>query len=358
MEHTVVFGAGVMGLSATEALLQHAALNGVATTVTIVADRFGDQTDSKSGGAVMPFLNSDPRVPKWTRESAHWYTEVLPARRPTLTKYLVRHGTLLASRRDRPIEVPGHLGAEHLVSPVEFGLGSFYRSAACHMDGLIINTCALLPEWTRLLESDPQVRMVRGTFTRSTLAQLARRLQATRVIFAPGYRAQDPHLADDGEVAAVEGILLSGKAVSPGSCHSQYFVVDEDDSDELTYTIPHTACSTHKLIVGGSAVEVPWRALPEEQRLTRQHDRLIDEILDRVQKRFPDLRWQPQDVWIGYRPARNQMRCGLMDLDFLDGIPTVALYGSGGSGWTIAPGAVREALNSSIYSVEQTWSGC
>lgn len=358
MEHIVVFGAGAIGLIAIEALLHNADRTGSAISIFVAADRFGAETDSASGGALLPFLSDEPRVPGWTLRSERWWTTVFLQRHPEFSRYFPAHGTLLVSRHERPVQVPGHLGTEHLTSPERFGLG-YYRSVAWQSNGRIINTCSLLSDWVASLEADPRVTFVRGTFTRASLSQFARTVDADLVVLAPGYRAMDPHLVADPEVAALEGILLVGPPLSGASIHSNYFVVDEDDSCELTYSIPHQACKQHGLMVGGSAVERPWSALSIESGLTSDQVTIQNEVLERARERFPDLRdWEPTGVWVGYRPSRQHVKTGPLDPAFLDGLPTVAIYGTGGSGWTIGPAAVEDALLTRAAVTEGTWAGC
>lgn len=359
MEHIVVIGAGVLGLIAAEDLLHDAERTGSAISISIVADRFGPETDSASGGAMLPFLSPEPRIPGWTSRSERWWTSVFLDRHPEFVRYFPAHGTLLVSRHERPVLVPGHLGTEHLTSPERFGLGHYYRSAAWQSNGRVINTCALLRDWVESLEADPRVTFVRGTFTRRSLSEYAASVDAQMVVLAPGYRAMDPDLLADPEMAAVEGILLLGPSLSGASIHSNYFVVDEDDSSELTYTIPHEACTGHGLMVGGSADEQPWAGLSGESGLTKDQVAVRDGILARARERFPDLRdWEPTGVWVGYRPSRDRVMTGPLEPDLLDGIPTVGVFGTGGSGWTIGPAAVEDALRTRALVADGNWAGC
>jgi glycine/D-amino acid oxidase-like deaminating enzyme len=131
--------------------------------------------------------------------------------------------------------------------------------------------------------------------------------------------------------------------------------MDEDLDEELTYSIPHHECG-HVLFGGICGIDVE-EALEFEQiragntDLTMAPDfaRIaIDQVYARIHERMPTLAralptdpTQPGAYWFGLRPRASRV---ITEWQPSIGAPRLVIGGLGGSGFTIGPAVVLDAL--------------
>lgn len=347
----LIGGAGLIGALTATQLLDDAESAGVPLTVIVVDDGLGGPSDG-SGGWHMPFANPDPRVGQWARDSFDMWGPMLD--RAGLSKFRRRTPSIMVSRR---AEVPlpdGHPGhATFLHDLDEWGL-EFWDQAQYIDDGSVISACALMPRLRRWLEAHPSVVMVNSRLTHpGDLDAIADSFSADAVVVTVGLQAR--FLLGDERVEGDFGVLLRGPIDQLPEMYKHVVIMDEDFDHELTYSIPHRKCG--HVLFGGKCGDIVDAHYEVEQIRAGNADlsaapdfarAAIDEVYDRIRERMPALAAalpadprQPGAYWFGLRPRAARV---ITEWRTNTGTPTLVIGGLGGSGFTIGPAVVRDAL--------------
>jgi glycine/D-amino acid oxidase-like deaminating enzyme len=347
----VVVGAGAAGLLTTEMLLGMAEHARAPLRVVLVDDGFYGPSVG-SGGWFMPFANPDPRVERWSQDSFDMWDTVLT--NAGLAAYRRRMPSLFVSNRRDGVPIPpGHPGHSSPIDPDVFDL-RFWARGAYIDDGAVLSTCALMPTWRRRLAAHPSVVTVTNHLDGpDDISAIAESFSADVVIVTAGPRAR--FLLDDERVQGDFGVLLRGPLDRLPEMYKHIVIMDEDLDEELTYSIPHHQCG-HVLFGGicGIDVDEAWefeqiRAGNTDLTVAPDFARAaIDAVYARIHERMPALApalpidpTQPGAYWFGLRPRASRV---ITEWRPATGAPMLVIGGLGGSGFTIGPGVVLDAL--------------
>jgi hypothetical protein len=263
--------------------------------------------------------------------------------------------SLFLSQKEVPPVPAGSPGECIPVDPVALGF-PFYKSAAFLPTGKVFSTNKLMTELIARLSADPRVE-VRDEYLPGpeALAAVAAANGVRVVLAAPGFTA--PDLFPETEVEGDLGILLrTGIANVPAEYQNQV-VMDEDDITTPTYSIPQLASGV--VGFGGTTFNrFTWPndfvasgpsgiiQLMKEDRECHVHEE-AEVIRQRLLDRFPNLgflKTRDYEVVHQYRPAAARIIVKLHSKGDYSGLLVVHVNGLGGSGFTIAPAVVQDAL--------------
>lgn len=347
----VVVGAGAAGALTTEMLLNIAERAGRSLRLVVVDDGFYGPSVG-SGGWFMPFANPDPNVERWSRDSFEMWDIVLA--NAGLSAFRRRMPSVFVSNRER-IPIPaGHPGQVSPIEPESLDLG-FWSKGAFLDDGAVLSTCALMPTWRRRLAAHPSVISVTNHLTGpEDVTAIAESFNADAVIVTAGPRTR--FLLDDDRVQGDFGVLLRGPLDRLPELYKHIVVMDEDYNHELTYSIPHHECG-HVLFGGVCGIDVDEAREFEQIRMGNQDLSIapdfartaIDEVYTRIRDRMPALvgalpadPTQPGAYWFGLRPRAARV---ITEWRPSTRVPMLVIGGLGGSGFTIGPSVVLDALH-------------
>lgn len=346
----VVVGAGAAGVLATEMLLGMAERARQSLRIVLVDDGLHGPSVG-SGGWFMPFANPDPNVERWAYDSFEMWDTVLAD--AGLGIFRQRMSSVFVSNREQ-IPIPaGHPGRSSPIDPEVLDL-KFWDRGAYIDDGAVLSTCALMPTWWRRLAAHPSVVTVTNHLTGpGDINAIAESFSADAVVVAAGPRAR--FLLDDDRVQGDFGVLLRGPLDRLPELYKHIVIMDEDYDHELTYSIPHHRCG-HVLFGGVCGIDVDEAREFEQVRagnrdLTMAPDfarTAIDQVYARIRERMPALSsalptdpTQPGAYWFGLRPRAARV---ISEWRPSTGAPMLVIGGLGGSGFTIGPGVVLDAL--------------
>jgi len=164
-----------------------------------------------------------------------------------------------------------------------------------------------------------------GNVQQRTLSSLDEVAGETRVIVnCVGLGARD--LVSDASMQPIRGQIV--RVRNPGL---KRFVLDEDNSEGVTYIVPRSA----DCVLGGTAEEGEWNLEPDPETAKG--------ILHRCTQLEPQLEGtEILEHKVGLRPGREAIR--LERGDDSNNVPLIHNYGHGGSGITLSWGCAEEVL--------------
>jgi D-amino-acid oxidase len=308
----VIVGAGITGLKVADLL----ELDGVLRRADVEVRYDGHLLASTSlvaAGFVLPAGTTDPRLwGEWFRWSMCAWREEWRTR----AQWGIRR-VRATEVSDRPIPPP--LWGAHAVNlqPIDRAqLPVAYRDGyGVRYDTFLVPPHRYVPRLVRRLRD-------RGVqFRRCPVASLDG-VSADLVVNAAGVWA--PILAGDSTAAPVRGDVV----VLPPILGVDEPIVDEES---FTYVLPQG----DRVVVGGTALAQPHA--PEEWDVEPRPEIAAD-ILQRAARLEPRIVDQPVlGHRVGLRPARPTVRAELERR----AQPVIHAYGTGGSGWTVAPALAR-----------------
>ncbi|WP_336921576.1 FAD-dependent oxidoreductase [Aquipuribacter sp. SD81] len=333
----LVVGGGVAGLLHAQLVLDRSETDGREVDLVWAVLRDGSATASRSGGLALRYASPDPRAVGWSAASPAVGLR-LADRHPVVAAHLGTTRALLVSDR---APLAGYAG--DVVRPADSGLAHAHGLLA--EPGPLWHTCGLLPRWAEQLAADPRVRRVtlaEPLASTADLVDLHTDSDADVTLACLGLGA---HTLGDRSLAARLGVLLTGPL--PPGLHAEHAVIDDDDEEHPSYTVPHATAGKAHLHVGGTYLPVDDPAAWDEPSLLAARARATaPRVLAAAKERFPALaEWRPDGAgaWWGLRPVRPEVALGrLEERAGGHGGTVVVAHGWGGSGWTIGPAAADE----------------
>jgi glycine/D-amino acid oxidase-like deaminating enzyme len=134
-------------------------------------------------------------------------------------------------------------------------------------------------------------------------------------------------------------------------------IMDEDNEGELTYSLPHRECG-HVLLGGISEAmltelfewEQLWGGMTDFSKAPKYARDAIDGVYERIRQRLPKIApalprtLEQGTYWFGARPAHGRVITEWVSPHETWGIPVLHIGGLGGSGFTITPAVISDAL--------------
>lgn len=335
----MVVGAGIAGCQVVNDLQVAAESTGRPLRIHWVAAHWNSQMASRgAGGWAFPFLCDDPRIPRWTQESfMNWPM----LERLGLHDYLVEVDSLIVTREDHVHLPPGHPGTPMPVQPADYGLP--YYPHGVTLTSTVLSTCAVMPDLHQRLARKGSVTMATTKFHDiADMTSYAQERGLQTVVVAVGAGAEQ--LLGDPRIEGDLGVLLSIPTSAVPLNLRGMVIMDEDAPHELTYLIEHQQCG--HTVLGGTSGE-----LFSDDELTFEPEvrwQLAQQIKRRHVERMPLLRDALAEdnfkIWWGYRPAGSEVIMEWLPRDITAGLSILHLGGLGGSGFTITPAFIQEAL--------------
>jgi glycine/D-amino acid oxidase-like deaminating enzyme len=155
------------------------------------------------------------------------------------------------------------------------------------------------------------------------------------VVNATGIEAAN--LVGDTELYRCDGHV----AIVPRPAGFEEVVLDWDFADEFpddALDFRYVIARTHDVVLGGTLREGTTISDGEPRLEPGMAERLLAAASDLV----PAIEGPVMSYYAGSRPMRSSPRLGEDRLR--DGTPLVHCYGTGGSGWTLAPGLARRTI--------------
>lgn len=336
----LIVGGGYVACNVVNELISAAERAGIEIKILWVAEQWdGHIASFGSGGWHFPFLTDDPRIPGWARASFRNHPVL---NRLGLQGYLHDTQSVILTR-DRQFKMPpGAPGPVQEVDPREYGAG-FYDHAH-RFTTTVLSMCTALPQIHKGLARIPSVvRLTHHFETLADVLRMARQEDISTVLVAAGAGASD--LLGHTDVDADFGMLLLAPTSTVPEALRGIVFMDEDSNQELTYGIPHVPCG-HTAFGGVTG----WRLTEEDLRADNGYrQELARGIRDRLITRLPSLRSTLSDdsryrIWWGWRPVGSKAIARWLPPDATDGINVMELGALSGSGITVAPGFVAEAM--------------
>jgi D-amino-acid oxidase len=313
----VIVGAGVIGLKIADLLT----LDGVTDHHPVEVRYDGHLLRSTSlvaAGLVFPAISDDLRLQgPWLRASMSAWKEETRTRpawgvRPIRVRVVARDPVL-----------PDPSWAEH--APNYRRLGPAERPAAYQGGSGFAFDSFLAPPGLYLTSLARRLRRRGVALQRCPVTALADVTDAAVVVNAAGVHGA-LLAGDDPSVTAVRGDVV----VLPPIDGVEGAIVDDHD---LAYVIAQPG----RTLVGGTSIDLG--ADPAGWSTTVRPD-LVAGILERAARLEPRVAHvEPVSVATGLRPCRPSVRVEIVRP--AGGPPIVHAYGTGGSGWTIAPAVAR-----------------
>ncbi len=304
----VVIGAGVSGLT-TAVCLAEADLR-----VRVLANRAPRASTSAAAGASWgPYLVSDPRIGQWSTDTLTVF-EALAADGPPACGVRLVAGVEAALVDVEPPQWAREVTGFRLCTPAELPAG--YRVGWRYTIPLLDMPAYLAYLQRRLARAGTRVESAEV----DSLAQLAG--SAPVLVNCTGFGAA--RLVPDAGLRATRGQLVV--VTNPGI---EEFFQEHDESDELTYILPHG----RHVVLGGSAVPGDGPLQPDRH--------IAAGILRRCIRVQPALAAaEVLEHRVGVRPSRTPVRFGWGG----DVRPRVFHnYGHGGAGVTVSWGCAHQA---------------
>ena len=314
----VIVGAGIVGLKIADLLT----LDGVTDRFDVEVRYDGPLLASASmvaGGLVEPAASGDERVlGSWFRQSlCAWKEEVRTRAGWGVQPVTVRH---LGAAAASPPPWAEHAPDLRPLTPAEVP-AAYAGTTGFAWSSFVVQPNRYLPRLAHRLKREGVV------LRRCPVPSLDELPDADLVVNAAG--AWSGALAGDPTVHAVRGDV----AVLPEVQGVTGAVIDES---EWLYVVAHQG----RTIVGGTSIDLgadpaAWVTSPPADRLAAVIERAA--ILEpRIAGGVPDA------VHTGLRPLRPTLRT---EVEQRGTTPVVHAYGTGGSGWTIAPALARWAVD-------------
>jgi hypothetical protein len=313
-----------------------------------VADNWASAASYGSGGMHLPFISEDPLTPERAARSYESGWKILG--RHGLTDHLRKMPIVMLSREGDVHVPPGVTGSITDVSPESVGARpGLYRSAKM-FDTKVISSCKVMPALQRSLLALPPVRkVVRRFASLAEIVALAKANGISTVVVAPG--AEAGNLLGHEEVDGDLGVLLRVPFSAVPSGYHDLVIMDEERPFDLRYSIPHYIC--RELNIGGTT-----GMLYHHEEL-RTDDWLRHAIADDIRNRFVDsfpafrgaLRDGEFGTWWGYRPVSEHTILRWLPAEATDGVAVMEIGGFGGSGYTILPAVIEDAMRLELDSV-------
>ncbi|KAH9503464.1 hypothetical protein Btru_068003 [Bulinus truncatus] len=318
MSRIVVVGAGAVGLSTAvniQKILPRA-------KVTIIADKFGDDTTSNgAGGFFRPntddfFVEDRKMMLQWVKDSWEFYSSLAQSTQAEETGQTLVSGIVVYNTpKEGPYALLASLAYDfHQVSEEDLKRRNFNYKYGYSFTTVVTQTGKFFMWLTR------KFREAGGIIFNKRLQSLTELAgQFDIVVNCTGLGSRD--LVGDSTMYPVRGHLVMVKA--PWMKH---FFLSEDD----IYLIPHD----DKLIIGGTREKNNFNLVPE--MVTRER------ILSRAEALFPELKTaKVLGDWVGLRPGRERVRFETETLDCGNKGKLTVLhnYGHGGHGITLGWGS-------------------
>ncbi|GAY19296.1 FAD-dependent oxidoreductase [Mycobacterium sp. shizuoka-1] len=356
VEKVALVGAGVVGALTAHFVLMAAREVGREVRIVLIDDGRGGASDG-SGAWHMPFANPDTRVATWARRSFVEWPEILGE--AGLSGFREAMPSLFVSRLQDGVPVPdGHPGRATPIDPADFDLPFWHRGMWID-DGSVISSCTLMPRWRQALEADPSVIVVRNHVRGpADVVTLSETYGVDVVVVAAGARTRfviGEGREGDQRFDADFGVLVHGELEALPEMFKHVVVMDEDLNHELTYSIPHLRCG--HVWFGGVCNEILDEEADMEDILAANRDIAVapdfarDHLLavhDRIRERMPMLApalpadpLAPGSYWFGLRPRASKV---IAEWQLVGSLPMLVIGGMGGSGFTIGPAVVSDAL--------------
>jgi hypothetical protein len=347
----VVVGHGITGHHVVHRLVTESRRVSRPIRILWVADHHDRRIASfGASGWHMPFLERDPRIAAWARRSFRSWNMLSEL---GFGDYRADAPSVLLTREDS-VRIPSGCPSVPVpVDPGEFS-ASFYRRAAYLADGAVISSCTLMPKLYRAVAQLPEVTPVRRHIhDLGELLQITADFRAEVVCVAAGDRAQ--FLLDDKRVEGDLGVVLLADLARVPEPLDRIVLMDNDRSDELTYSIPHRACghvclggSSGRLITEPEEYSELGRGFTDPARVPSYVTALVEEIRDRILQRLPVLRPAlasgAYQYWYGLRPLAERVIAEWIPRSRSGSVGVLQLGGLGGSGFTVAPAFVEDGL--------------
>lgn len=332
MMKVIILGAGVSGLSCGIRLMERAQETGSPLSAVIWADRRLERTTSAVAAAIWyPYSTTgDPRVPRWGAATTG-----------ALRRLVASHGAGIREiagyelfDRVQPIpewatELPG-AGPGLPPGPA----GELY-AYGFRFPALLIEMATYLPfleAWFVRRGGTIETLQVPVSSFDEPLAQ------ADVVINCTGIYAH--FLTDDPQLYPSRGQIVRIKPVS-----IDYFLMDLQDEEELTYIVPRS----QDCVLGGTARAVGWDAFDEgpDEETTRR-------IIERCRRLLPEIREEMivEPARVGFRPQRADETIRL-EPEVRGGKLIVHNYGHGGSGVTLSWGCADDVAAEVLHFLDQ-----
>lgn len=357
----VVVGAGIVSCLFVYSVLSAAEARGIDVEIVWVFDRSGQATASGIAGAFhSPFASKDPRLADWARRS---FADVRMLTELGLLAYVHKTPSLFLSKAEFPPVPQGSPGPVLPRDPSKMGF-PYYASAAFLPTGRVFSTNKLMDEIVAKLKVRNGVKVVEQYLPNPESLVLIARSHGARVVLAgPGFTASD--LFPSSEVEGDLGVLLRARAEDVPPIFREMVIMDEDDITRPTYSIPQTACGVVGF-GGTTSNRFTWPAdfAGAHGEDGSRQDAILDavsgeakEIRLRVLERFPDVEAissRNYETVFQFRPAAARVILEVVkDVAAYQGLIVVHANGLGGSGYTIAPAVVQDALKLVVEVVVQ-----
>lgn len=323
---TVVVGCGVIGLSLADALRRAGA------DVVVVADRTPLQTTSAvAAGLIEPVAGTSDPVGA-ALELAAFDSAYKVWRRRAQVSDLVIERKVVHYAQGRTGPLPWHSSVADYRELEPFERHPLYTDYdAASYTTFVVDT----PAWLQAAQHDLATRGV--TFTRRRVDSLE--FDCHLVVNATGLGAA--RLADDSDVFRGDGHVVYVRRptdvtdVLMEETRTEEAMVHETLPVEMRYVIPRVG----DVVLGGTLID-SWDVTNEPEPWPEIAARILELAID-VEPRLAGA-----EV-LGYRAAARPRRLNGTRLELQTkgpAVPILHCYGSGGSGWTLAPGLTGMAM--------------